>query len=98
MRFAIFRTVFFLLNFAFCFLLLCHSPKMNRLPALKSFKFDQENLSEARRQWKGELKLFLQARESDSKPGKVQNSILLTCIGTKERDIFFHIQLEKWWK
>ena len=61
---------------------------MDKLPPPKVLNFHQENLSEDWKRWKNELTLFLQATETDSKPGKVQTSILLTCIGPKGRDIY----------
>ena len=40
---------------------------MDQLPAPKSLKFEQENLSETCSSWKQELKLFLQATKPDLK-------------------------------
>ena len=61
---------------------------MEKIPAPGPLNFNQRNLHEAWRRWKEELILFLQATENDTKPGKVQTSILLTCIGAKGRDIY----------
>ena len=59
---------------------------MHKLPPPK--QLNQEYLSERWKRWKNELTLLLQATEADTKPSKVQTSILLTCIGPKGGDIY----------
>ena len=61
---------------------------VEKISAPEPLNFNQRNLHEAWRRWTEELILFLQAAENDSKPGKVQISILLTYIGAKVCDIY----------
>ena len=58
------------------------------IPSPKPLNFHQENLADAWKKWRNELKLYLAATESDTKSDKVQSSILLTCIGQRGREIY----------
>ena len=56
---------------------------MSHLSPPQSLNFSHENLAAACKTRKNEFNFFFQARESDTKPGKVTTSIFLTCRGPK---------------
>ena len=60
---------------------------MDNLRPPPPFSFEG-NLSHAWKVWEKHFNFFLTATESDSKSDKVKTSILLTCIGSKGREIY----------
>ena len=60
---------------------------MDQLKPPSAFSFDG-NVSKEWKQWKRSFKSFLAATESDGKSDKMKTSILLTCIGSKGREIY----------
>ena len=60
---------------------------MDQLKPPSAFSFDG-NVSKEWKQWKRSFKFFLAATESDGKSDKIKTSILLTCIGSKGREIY----------
>ena len=67
---------------------------MAKLSPPVSLNFDAGNISQAWKKWKQQFQLFLVATESDAKSERTKSSILLTCIGSRGREIFNTFQFD----
>ena len=67
---------------------------MDKLPPPGSLNFDAGNLSQAWKTWRQHFELFLAATESDRKSNKIRSSILLTCSGSRGREIYNTFEFE----
>ena len=60
---------------------------MDKLRPPPPFSFEG-NVSQGWKTWQKHFQFFLTATESDGKSDKIKTSILLTCIGSRGRDIY----------
>ena len=60
---------------------------MDKLDPPSSLNFDG-NLAEQWKIWRQELEFYLTATKSDTKSYKIKTSVLLTCIGNRDREIY----------
>ena len=61
---------------------------MDQLKPPPHFSFEGNNVSKEWKQWKKAFTFFLADTESDAKSNKIKTSILLTCIGSKGREVY----------
>ena len=60
---------------------------MDKLEPSQSLSFE-ENISQGWKLWLKHFEFYLTATEKDGKNGKVKTSVLLTCMGQKDREIY----------